>query len=158
MKKISLDLIVVAISGLLIIAGLTLSYMAFFKIHPDIISDSSEKNVFIAGEINSQNTVNFYSLPKVQTNIEHNTSRLIQAEMTVALEPEKGVSTEEIKSYEAKIIDLIINAVAQSTIEQLDNVSSKIILAEKIKNGTNELMKKNAIKGVLFSTFSVQLQ
>jgi flagellar basal body-associated protein FliL len=69
-----------------------------------------------------------------------------------------GSSVEEIKGFESLLIDLIINSVAQSTIEQLDNVSGKIILAEKIKNGANEIIKKKAVKNVLFSTFSVQLQ
>ncbi len=158
MKKISLDLIIVVLAGLLIIAGLALSYFAFFKVQPLFISDTAEKNAFINQEINAQNSIHFYILPKVQTNIEHHTSRLIQAEMTVALEPEKDITVAELKSFEPKIIDLIINAVAQSSIDQLDNVSSKIILAEKIKIGTNELMKKRAVKSVLFSTFSVQLQ
>jgi flagellar basal body-associated protein FliL len=158
MKKISLDLIVVAVAGLLLVAGLTLSYMAFFKIQPIFISDSAEKKNFIEGEINAQNAVNFYTLPKVQTNIEQQNSRLIQAEMTVVLEPEKDTTVEELKTMESKIIDLIISTVSQSTFEQLDNVSSKIILAEKIKLGTNEIMKKRSVKNVLFSTFSVQLQ
>ena len=158
MKKISLDLIVVVLAGLLLIGGLTLSYLATFKIEPVTVSDSAEKQAFLAKEIHNQNSVTFYTLPKVQTNIEHHNSRLIQAEMTVVLEPEKNTTTEELKAIESKIIDLIINTVAQSTFEQLDNVSSKIILAEKIKLGTNEILKKKAVKNVLFSTFSVQLQ
>lgn len=158
MKKISVDLIIIILSSLLLLGGVGLSYFAFYKIQPAYISDSQEKKQFLEGEAKDQSSITFYTLPKIQTNIEHHTSRLIQAEMTVAIEPEKGVTTEEIKNYEALIVDLIINAVAQSTIEQLDNVSSKIILAEKIKNGTNEIMKKKAVKSVLFSTFSVQLQ
>ncbi len=158
MKKISVDLIVIILASLLLIAGVVMSYMAFYKIQPVVISDASERKAFLEKELRAQGKVSFFVLPKIQTNIEHHTSRLIQAEMTVALEPDLGVNIEDIKVYESLIIDLIINAVAQSTIDQLDNVSGKIILAEKIKNGANEIMKKKAVKSVLFSTFSVQLQ
>lgn len=158
MKKISLDLIIVAVASLMLIASIIVSYMAFNKIQPTIISDSKERSTYLANELLLQGNISFYVMPKIQTNIENSTSRLTQAEMTVALEPESGTTIEEIKTYESLITDLIINSVSQSTIDQLDNVSGKIILAEKIKNGTNEIMKSKAIKRVLFSTFSVQLQ
>lgn len=158
MKKISLDLIIAIVASLLLIAGIAMSYIAFYKIQPTLISDAGERKAFLEKELRKQGKVSFYVLPKIQTNIENNTSRLIQAEMTVALEPDYGASIQDIKAYESLIVDLIINAVAQSTIDQLDNVSGKIILAEKIKNGTNEIMKQKAVKNVLFSTFSVQLQ
>jgi flagellar basal body-associated protein FliL len=91
MKKISLDLIVVVFAALLLIAGVTLSYMAFYKIKPTEISDSKERQEFLDQELKQQGKVSYYVLPKIQTNIEHHSSRLIQAEMTVALEPGSGI-------------------------------------------------------------------
>lgn len=158
MKKISPELIVIVVSMLLLIAGVTLSYFAFFKIQPIHVNDLAEKQKFEQEEKAKNSTVTFYTMPKIQTNIENNSSRLLQAEMTLALEPEQGISIDSIKKYESLIMDLVINTVAQTTMDQLDNVSGKIILAEKIKIGTNEIMQQKAIKRVLFSTFSVQLQ
>lgn len=158
MKKISTDLIVVILSALLLIGGVAMSYLAFFKIQPTYVSDQKEKKIFEENEKRDNSIVNFYTMPKIQTNIQHHTNRLLQAEMTIAIEPEKDVSIESIKKYESMIIDLVINTVAQSTMDQLDNVSGKTILAEKIKIGTNEIMKTKAVKNILFSTFSVQLQ
>jgi len=157
MKKFPLDLAVIALCSLLLIGGGVMSYLAFNKIELAITNDEVEKSKFLTQETNKQK-VSFFSLPKIQTNVASNTGRLVQAELTVVLEPQEDIRVDEFKPIESAITDLIIDIIAQSTIDELSNVSGKITLSEKIKNGVNELTKKQSVKRVLFSTFSVQLQ
>lgn len=150
-------MIIIAVLILLMIAGVMLSYNATYKIERPDLDDAKEKEKFLKLEAEKQKII-FYSLPKIQTNITSPYQRVMQVELTIALEPSDARLIPEIGTYQAFINDLVISIVSQNTSEELNSVSGKIILAEKIKNGLNEKMRKNAIKRVLFSTFSVQTQ
>ena len=157
MKKINKDLILLVIMTLVVFSGITFSYLAFNAIEPQEVNDKVEKKKFLAQQL-AKNNIGFYNLPKIQTNVVSLNNRIMHIEMTISIEPSSGIKDSFFKSYEPKILDLIINTVAQKTHEEMNNVSGKIIFSDQIKNGINELTKGNHVRRIFFSTFSVQIQ
>jgi len=157
MKKINKEIIAVVVMTVLVFAGITFSYMAHFKVDRPDLDDKLEKKKFLDQQL-STNKIEYYQLPKIQTNVVSSSNRMMHVEMTISIEPSKKVPTNHFKKFEAQILDLIISTVSQKSPEEMNTVSGKIIFTDQIKNGMNEITGGENVKRIFFSTFSVSIQ
>jgi flagellar basal body-associated protein FliL len=155
--KISKDLIILGVLGLGIAGSVYLAFHATHDIQRPVAQDTLEKEKYLK-KLTERSKITFYNIPKLQTNVESRNNRLVHAELTISLEPGTAYEEHDIKALEPVINDFIISTMGQMTSDELAELTGKMILGEKIKNAINELTKKDSVKRVLFTSFSVQIQ
>lgn len=75
---------------------------------------------------------------------------------TIALEALDPVVTEEIKTREPQIRDMLIEILSRRTVEELSDLSVREQIREEIKTNINGLLQAGQVTGVYFSNFVLQ--
>lgn len=118
-------------------------------------SDSIEKEKLLT-ETKSKAIIENYKLEKLIINIKSRQSRLRYLEVECYLVPFKSEQIDYFEKNKAIIQDTIIDIASMMEPEELNSLSGKILLVDRIKTRLNEGKKKPALKDILFTRFVVQ--
>ena len=75
---------------------------------------------------------------------------------TVAFESTMPAVSEEIKTREPQIRDMLIEILGRRTVEELSTLSVREEIREEIKNSVNGLLQSGQVTGVYFANFVLQ--
>ena len=87
---------------------------------------------------------------------ESKASRMRWLEVEVNLELFKAEDLETVKAYLPAIQDRIIETTSKMGPDEINTLSGKVILEERLKNEFNRVLKKKLIIKIYFSKFIVQ--
>jgi flagellar FliL protein len=93
---------------------------------------------------------------KVIVNLQSKTSRLRFLETTLTLIPFKKSQVGIIEGSKEIILDSIINVVGNMDPEELNTISGKLLLEERLKKNIEKTLSPDLIKEIYFSTFVIQ--
>lgn len=147
-----------ALVGLLTLASLATlgvfvyTEMVFEKPLPD---EKTEKSALLedSGKLVAPEV---YKLDKLIININATGSRLRFLDVETHLVPYKSKALETFDNQKAFIIDAIIDIASNMPAEELNTVSGKVLLEERIRTRLNDFFGKVLIKEIFFSRFVVQ--
>jgi len=97
-----------------------------------------------------------FKLDQLIINLNSRKTRLRFLSVETQLVPFNHDSDDKFESYRSMINDSIIDIAGRMTAEELNSISGKILLEERIKKSVNKLMGKQFVKGVLFTKFVIQ--
>ena len=97
-----------------------------------------------------------FTIEKLIVNLPSRTTRLRFLNLTAHLVPHKENMVEALEKNQAPIKDLIIRVASKIEPDELNSISGKIILENRLKKGINTLIGKGVIREIYFSRFVVQ--
>jgi flagellar protein FliL len=107
-------------------------------------------------EMFERNNLTTFQLDKIVTNLEGQDRRLRFVELTAHLEPIRLKYLDLFQNYRPIIFDTIISNVSKMNPDELNSLTGRIILEERIKKGLQEHFGYPVVKKVFFSGFVVQ--
>ncbi len=97
-----------------------------------------------------------FKLDPLIINLNSRKTRLRFLSVEAQLVPFNHDSDDRFETYRSMINDAIINIAGHMTAEELNSISGKILLEERIKKSVNSIVKAQLVKGVLFTKFVIQ--
>jgi flagellar FliL protein len=150
-----IDKLLMAINFLAILGGLGVFVYTNVIYKRPLPQESVAYQEFLK-EVNNKAILETFKLDKITTNIVTTTGRLRFLDMEAHLEPVKGKYIDRLKEKKAIIHDIVINISSRMEPDELNTVSGKILLENRIKKELNQLYKKAVIKRIYFTKFVVQ--
>ena len=98
---------------------------------------------------------NVYQLEKLTINLKSRTAKLRFIDLEMYLVPFTAKDRDIIEQNKERIYDAIIDITAGMDPDELNTVSGKILLENRIKHNLNQTIKSDMIKEILFSVFVV---
>ncbi|MBF0313681.1 MAG: flagellar basal body-associated FliL family protein [Oligoflexia bacterium] len=100
--------------------------------------------------------VKLYKVDRISLNLKSQEGRLRYADIEMNFLLFEDSLAYKLDDKKPMLYDKIIEIASTITAEELNSVTGKIILEEKIKNATRVLLGKPVIKSIYFSTFIVK--
>ena len=97
-----------------------------------------------------------FTIKKLIINLPSRTTRLRFLNLTAHLVPHKEHAMEALERQQAPIKDLIIRVASTIEPDELNSISGRIILENRLKKGINALIGREAIREIYFSNFVIQ--
>ncbi len=151
-----------AIDKIILIASATVSMLtlglmlyAHMGIKRPVIDAQAELDSMI-GDAKMRSQLETVSLKKITLNLYSRSSRLRYLDIQLDILPFQASQAAEINKYEALISDTIINIAGDMEADDLNSVSGKIILEDRIKKNVNTVVGKPLLKKIYFSRFVIQ--
>jgi len=89
-------------------------------------------------------------------NVEYKNERMRWLEIEVSFQLFKESESEMMKENLPMIQDKIISLTSKMPIDDLNSVSGKVLLEDRLKNAVNKGLGKKTVKGIYFTRFIVQ--
>ena len=141
------------ISTSLAVAGLFIYTEKVYK-RPGIDIKNEEMQLLNSGRTDGKSS----SVPqeKIIINLSSDGQRLRFLQLQLELVPFKQEYSGLFKPNQAMINDAIIDVAGQMSPDELNTLSGKILLEERIKNKLNKAFKLDAVREIYFTQFVVQ--
>jgi flagellar protein FliL len=97
-----------------------------------------------------------YMLEKITVNLKSRRNKLRYLNTTLHLVPFNSKYTDIIDEQKSQILDVIIDVSGRMTADEINSIVGKILYENRIKNGINKILHRQAIKDIYFSKFTVQ--
>ena len=97
-----------------------------------------------------------FTIEKLIVNLPSRTTRLRFLNLTAHLVPHKEHAMKALERQQAPIKDLIIRVASTIEPDELNSISGRIILENRLKKGINALIGREAIREIYFSKFVIQ--
>ena len=150
-----LDKILLMLNGAVVLAATGLVVFAHTQMNPAPTAQDSEFGNLI------ENSVNEYQKPpvvldEILVNLYSREARLrfLNTQMNIILFEE--ADREIVTQMKPFIFDILIDIGGNMRPSELNSVTGRLILEERIKNKFNEFSKKKLIKKILFTKFIIQ--
>lgn len=78
----------------------------------------------------------------------------LEVEMSLSLFKEDDQSF--VKAYQPVVLDRIINTTSKMGAEEINTVTGKLVLEERLKNEINKALDKKIVRNIFFNKFVVQ--
>lgn len=147
--------ILILLNLVVVLAGAGLVYYAHNMIKPEPTNIATEVENLKAGAI-EQASVQAVPFKKFVVNLFSRSTRLRYLDVEMNIVPFYENQKELIKSSENLIKDIVIEVAAQLEPDDLDSLSGKILLENKIKKQVNAKLGQPVVKQIFFSGFVVQ--
>lgn len=152
--------ILVIVNLVVVLAGAGLVYYAHNMIKPEPTNVAGEVENLKAGAL-SQASVTAVPMKKFVVNLFSRSTRLRYLDIEMSIVPFYENQKELIKANEHLIKDVVIEVAAQLEPDELDSLSGKILLENKIKKQVNAEFHSRGegqpvVKQIFFSGFVVQ--
>lgn len=147
--------ILVLVNLVVVLAGAGLVYYAHNMIKPEPTNVAAEVESLKAGAV-EQASVQAVPMKKFVVNLFSRSSRLRFLDVEMNIVPFYENQKELIKSSEHLFKDVVIEVAAQLEADDLDSLSGKILLENKIKKQVNAKLGQPVVKQIFFSGFVVQ--
>lgn len=102
------------------------------------------------------NKITPHKLKKITVNLYSQKNRLRYLDVELDLLPFKEEDKEILKKHNDIIFDIIIQIASDMTPEELNSVSGRILLENRIKTQINQALSKSIIREIFFSRFVIQ--
>lgn len=96
------------------------------------------------------------SIPNKVINIYSPKTRLRFVDLEIGIIPIDNSLDQLVKNNESMILDEVIAITSEMSPEELESLSGKVLLGEKIKNRINQNLNKKVVRKILFTKFIVQ--
>ncbi len=140
----------------LIVSIATLSiFIYWFNYEKPLPTDSVEKEKLL----NAKNEIkpeNSFQIKKLVVNLPSRPGRLKFLETGIYFVPFKGSDIKILEDHEFILRDTVIDVAGKMQEDELNTVTGKILLEEKLVSQINLIFKRNIIKELYFSAFIVQ--
>ena len=147
--------ILILVNLVVVLAGAGLVYYAHNMIKPEPTNQAAEVENLKAGAV-EQSQVAAVPIKKFVVNLFSRSSRLRYLDLEMSIVPFHNDQAEIIKSSEHLFKDVVIEVASQLEPDDLDNLSGKILLENKIKKQVNAKLGQPVVKQIFFSGFVVQ--
>ncbi|WP_127715741.1 flagellar basal body-associated protein FliL [Halobacteriovorax sp. HLS] len=97
-----------------------------------------------------------FKLDPLIINVKSRKTRLRFLNLQVYIVPLKPNATDLFESKRAMINDAIIDVAGRMEPDELNSISGKILLEDRVKKAINQIVNKQIVKGLLFTKFVVQ--
>ena len=150
-----LDNILLGICAFFTFASMGLIGYAHFGIKKDPINELAEINALTEGaKLSSQ--VEIIKMKKLTINLYSRKTRLRFLDIQINVLPFENRQSSQILQYEPIIADTVITIAGDMEPDELNSVSGKIVLEDRIKRTINRIAKNPLIKKIYFSRFVIQ--
>lgn len=149
------DIILVGIATLVGAALLGVFVYTEILYEPPTIDDQAELQS-MREALQKQAVLPTYKLEKLIINLPTATARLRFLDTEIHLVSFNSQDHQLYEERKPQIHDLIISTAGQMQPEELNSISGKILLEDRIRRGINQIVGKVAVKEVLFARFVVQ--
>jgi len=97
-----------------------------------------------------------FKIKKMIINIQSSSNKLRFLDITIHLVPYKSTDVKILEDRKHIIRDTIINIASKMWPENLNTVSGKLILEDRIKKNINEILDLEIVREIFFSSFVIQ--
>ena len=97
-----------------------------------------------------------YKLDKMTINLHSETARLRFIDLEAHLLPFKEEETKILETNKTQILDAIMDVTSNMSPEDLNSISGKILLENRLKTRINDLLGVQVVREIFFSSFVVQ--
>jgi flagellar FliL protein len=150
-----LQKILILVNLVVVVAGAGLVYYAHNMIKPESTNVATEVENLKAGAL-AQASVTAVPMKKFVVNLFSRSTRLRYLDLEMNIVPFYENQKELIKANEHLFKDVVIEVAAQLEPDELDSLSGKILLENKIKKQVNAKLGQPVVKQIFFSGFVVQ--
>jgi flagellar protein FliL len=148
------DTVLVALSSLVAIALLGIFvYTEMLYTPPPIDENAALERM--RNQLEEQG-LHLYKLDKFVVNIPSGTTRLRYADIEIQLVSFEPSAHQAYETHVSRIRDLVIKEVGAMSPEELNTVTGRILLEDRLRRGINQIVRKNAVKEILFPKFIIQ--
>ena len=157
-KKL-LDMILLSLMVLTTIAVVGLFYYTEKMYKRPPIDEKKERETFLK-EGNAKTIPAFYKLDKMTVSLVPKDSSGMQRMRYVELEVHLVLFTSDdagvIKTYQSVVQDKIITVASKMGADELNSLTGKILLEDRLKKEINKSLDKTIVKSIFFSRYIVQ--
>lgn len=123
------------------------------------INESKEREAFLK-ESDAKTLPVFYKLEKMTVSLvpkdANANQRMRYVELEIHLVLFKSEDAGIIKTYQAIVQDKIITVASKMGAEELNSLTGKILLEDRLKKEINKALNKTVVKSIFFSRYIVQ--
>jgi flagellar FliL protein len=140
----------------LLVSALTLGmFIHWYRYEKPAPSDTDETAKLLDVKEKAKDTFTF-QVKKIVINIPSKPGRLRFFETSINFVPYIGADVKILEDHEFILRDSIIEVARKMTEDELNSVTGKILLEERLINQINSIFKRNIIKELYFSAFVIQ--
>ena len=153
--KPAIDKILMGLNLATLFGGLALfiyTNVVYKKPLPDESTELSE----LEKAARLQTEVGPFKLDKMTINLASEQTRLRFLDVEVHLLPFQEEGLKILEEHKTKMFDIIIEVAGTLSPDELNSVSGKILLENRLKKKINEYLKNQVVREIFFSTFVVQ--
>ena len=150
-----LQKILILVNLIVVVAGAGLVYYAHNMIKPEATNVASEVENLKTSAL-EQASVTAVPMKKFVVNLFSRDTRLRYLDVEMNIVPFYENQKELIKANEHLFKDIVIEVASQLQPDDLDSLSGKILLENKIKKQVNAKLGQPVVKQIFFSGFVVQ--
>ena len=140
----------------LIVSALTLGIFIYWKTYEKPFPSNSIEQEKLLNVKNEVKPVDSFQIKKLVINLSSRPGRLKFLETSIYFVPFKSSDTKILENHEFILRDTVIEIARKMPEEELNTVSGKILLEERLVNQINLIFKRNIIKDLYFSAFVIQ--
>lgn len=151
----SFQKILVIVNLVVVLAGVGLVYYSHQVIKPEPTNQAAEE-ASLKSSAMEQSQIQAVPMKKFVVNLYSRGTRLRYLDVEMNILPFHNDQKELIKASEYIFKDVLIEIASQLAPEELDTLSGKILLENKIKKQVNAKLGQPVVKQIYFSGFVVQ--
>lgn len=142
------------------LTAITLAVLGFFYYSISIYTPDTFSDEKLREKALNETTENSFLLPvpieRVVINLPTSNSRLRFLELEMSIETIKEEHQEKVKNLKPIIIDAAINIAGSMSPEELNSLSGKLLLEERLKRKIRQKTKQSIISRIFYSRFVIQ--
>ncbi len=120
------------------------------------LPDDSIEYVKLVEQSKKDAIFSVYKMEKITLNLYSQTSRLRFLDIEMNIHPFRATNIEKLKEMKYVIYDAAITIAGRMEFQDLNTITGKILLEERIKNEIHKYTTKPMIKDIFFSKFVTQ--
>lgn len=149
-----LDLIVAAVNSLFILIAIGLFTVSLVVKKP-LPKDEVELEL-LKKDARSRIFHDTFTMETQLVNLPSKNAKLRYLEVEASLHPFKREQIEQLKESTAILNDVLIDQASRMDPDELNSTVGRILLEDRIKKEVNAKLKKDIVKRIFFSKFTVQ--
>ncbi len=147
--------IMAILSIVLTLAALVLSFFVNSKRAPKVVDQALEVNN-LKDEAKKASSIDAYKIEKIVVNLATGQNRLRVVDMSLDLITFQPQHIDLLEKNKAIVYDSIIEITSKIQADELNSVSGKILLEDRIKKKIHKEIGTTVIRKILFSQFVIQ--
>ena len=151
-KHIDRLIIIISLFATMLAAGV---YIYTELIYQKELPDNEAEFANMKDSIKNGLTSGTYKLQKITVNLKSRSTKLRFLDVEIHIVPFAKSYTRVLDKNRDVVYDSIIDITSGMNPEELNTVSGKILLENRIKNDLNKILKKQIVKEILFTTFII---
>lgn len=157
--KKSLDMILLGLMTLVNLGIIGLFYYTEKSYKKPPIDESKEKEAFFKSHETVKAIPTLFKIDKMTVSLipkDEQNRRMHYLELETHLVLLKSEYKETLKPYASIILDKIITITSKMGVEELNTLTGKIILEDRLRKEINQSFGKPVVKSIFFSRYTVQ--